>query len=219
MRGIVFDLDGTLIHSAPDVAINLNRALAALGHATLPQTAIERMVGEGARMLVLRALAALGEASPSDDQIDALTAGYLAAYRAEPVAETTLYPGVAGMLDRLTAEGVAIAICTNKPTDLTQSVLDRLDLTRHFPIVIGSTSGYPRKPAPEPLRAALGGLGLAPENALMVGDTHADVGAARATGTRIALVRYGYSAVPVDDLAPDHVLERLGYDEVMACWA
>ena len=206
IRGIVFDLDGTLIHSAPDIAAALNIVL---GERGLPVFSIPdacRFVGAGARRLVADALAARGQLL-SDGEIDHLTEHYLATYRRRGSPDTTLYPGVRETLARLRSMGIPIAVCTNKAEAISRDVLGDLDVEQLFVAVIGGDSGYGRKPDPGPLVEVCRRIGTDPAHIIMVGDTKMDVGAARSAGASVIIATYGYSQVPVEELRADMVIE------------
>ena len=143
-RTVVFDLDGTLIDSAPDVAAALNRVLAEDGRRTLALAEVQQLVGEGARPLIRRAWAATGP-TVAESEVDDLLARYLEQYRARPADHTVIYEGVRSVLEQLQARGLALAICTNKPSGMTRLVLAELDLARHFQAVVGGDdSAFPK---------------------------------------------------------------------------
>ena len=155
-RHLIFDLDGTLVDSAPDLATALNGLLAEFGKPALAETTVRSMVGDGAGVLVQRGLQAsgLGDA----DQPAALKR-FLALYRDCLIEKTRAYPEVEATLEQLQAAGHKLGVCTNKPYDPTQRILNALKLDRFFGTVIGGDSLPKRKPDPEPLLAAIEGLG------------------------------------------------------------
>lgn len=206
LDAVVFDLDGTLVDSAPDIAAAANVALRHAGLDALPLDAIIRMVGNGSEVLIERALTAAAGAAPSTDRVADVHADFLAAYAAAPCVATRLYPGTRDVLDSLRSAGVKLGICTNKPQDITAQVLDALDLTSLFDAVVGGSSAHPLKPAPEMLLQALHDLSVSPGRSVMVGDSRADAGAARAAGVRLVLLRHGYSNDDLDALGADAVL-------------
>lgn len=205
IRAVVFDLDGTLIDSVPDIATALNRCLQNEGRETLPDDGVAKLVGGGARELVARAL---GAATPSTET-DRVLKDFLAFYEAEPVALTRLYPGAREVLDSLRDAGLPLAICTNKPEPLTRLILDRLDLAAYFAVVWGGEPGKPLKPDAACLRTVCDRLNVAPAEALMVGDSHADIDAARASGCPSIVVAHGYEQRPLDRLGADVVVAGL----------
>jgi len=194
-RHLIFDLDGTLVDSAPDLATALNGLLAELGKPALAETTVRAMVGDGAGVLVQRGLQAsgLGDA----DQPAALKR-FLALYRDCLIDKTRAYPEVEATLERLQAEGHRLGICTNKPFDPTQRILKALKLDRFFGVVIGGDSLPKRKPDPEPLLAAIEGLGGTAAGAVMIGDSANDVLCARAASVTAILIPSDYGN-PADD--------------------
>lgn len=209
-RAVIFDLDGTLVDSAQDIADALDALLERHGRVPIGLDAARRLIGHGAASLVSRAFALTG-AAPADP--GPLTAEYLAIYEAEVARATRPYPGVVATLERLAAAGLGLAVCTNKATAATRRLLAALDLAAYFPVVIGGDSGA-RKPDPEPVRRALAGLDVAAGAALMVGDSANDVAAARGAGVPVVVVGYGYTEIPPAELGADAVLAR--FDEIAA---
>ena len=205
LRAVIFDLDGTLADSAPDTAAALNATLAASGLEVLDLATIKTMVGGGAELLVARALAANGEI-PEQRRADALLADFLVRYRAAACVHTRLYPGARDALDELAADGIALGICTNKPADLTELVLAGLGLRGYFKCVVAATPDLPPKPDAAMLMRVLSEIGAMPSASLMIGDSAADLGCARAAGVRCILMRHGYSREPVDTLGADAVI-------------
>ena len=204
-RAILFDLDGTLVDSVPDLAAAVNALLAELGRPALGLPQVTGMVGDGTSALVERALAASGA---RDTPLRAALDRFLALYEAEPTRLTRPYAGVPRVLDELAAAGWRLGVCTNKPERATRAVLAGLDLERFFRVVLGGDSGPTRKPDPGPLRAALERLGSAPGSAVMIGDHRNDVLAAQAAGMPVIFARYGYGAATLAGLEPDAAIER-----------
>ena len=205
IRAVIFDLDGTLIDSVPDIAAALNRCLANEGRATLSEAGVSKLVGGGARELVAKAL---GSATPSAE-VDRVLTDFLAVYEADPVSLTRLYSGARELLDTLRDARVPLAICTNKPQPLTHLILDRLDLAPYFAVVWGGEPGKPLKPDAACLRTVCEQLGVTPAETLMVGDSHTDIDAALATGCPSIVVAHGYEQRPLDSLGADAVVPGL----------
>ena len=184
---IVFDLDGTLVDSSVDLANAVNALLVELGRPPLPKPTIIDMVGEGANVLVRRALTA---ASLDPDTPEALDR-FLAHYDPHLLDHTRPYPGMVDVLDSFTGR-VAMAVLTNKPARATQSMLDGLGLQKYFRAIIGGDTSFGRKPAPAGLLHLAADAGVEPTRVLMVGDSAVDLFTARNAGTRICLARYGF---------------------------
>jgi len=198
----IFDLDGTLVDSAPDLVGALDALLAAHGREPVGLCDGRTMIGEGAARLVERWFAARGGLpAPLED----LVPDFVARYEGRLVNQTRTYPGASGALDAMAMRGLALGLCTNKPDRATHRILEALDLARFFASVVGG-DGI-RKPAPDPVLRCLAGLGAAPSEALFVGDSPVDHAAARAAGIRVALVSFGYTAVPARDIGADHVVD------------
>jgi phosphoglycolate phosphatase len=193
-RVLVFDLDGTLIDSAPDLAQAVNALLAEFGKPPLAEAAIRPMIGDGSRLLLARALAASGIDTPADDVFDRFMVHYLA-FAAD---KTKVYPDVPETLAALQARGHPLGVCTNKLFAPTERVLEAFNLARFFTAVIGGDSLPQRKPQPEPLLKAIEELGGGP--AAMVGDSANDILCARAAGVPGILIPsdYGQPATEAD---------------------
>ncbi|MEO8076648.1 MAG: HAD-IA family hydrolase [Acidobacteriota bacterium] len=192
---VVFDLDGTLVDSSVDIANAANALVEELGGTRLSHDAIIRMVGEGAGVLVRRALAA---ASLDPDTPDALDR-FLAIYNPRLLEHTRPYEGMVDVLTWLAAR-LPIAVLTNKPAQATTLMLDGLGLRRYFGDVIGGDTSWGRKPDPAGLLHLAETAGVTPGRTLMVGDSPVDLDTARRAGTRICLARYGfgYRFTPAD---------------------
>jgi phosphoglycolate phosphatase len=203
-RAVIFDLDGTLIDSAPDIASALNEVL---GRRGLPPFALERvkeMIGGGIPMLIRRALEAHG-VEPHD--IEPLVTDMIGVYATRATALTVLYDGAKDVLDTLKGAGIPMAICTNKSQAITEIILRDMKLASYFGAVVGAEPGRPRKPDPEPLAMILRDFGVEPADAVMVGDSGADAGAAKAAGVPLVLASFGYCHSPLEDFAPDAIID------------
>jgi phosphoglycolate phosphatase len=201
---IVFDLDGTLADTAPDIAAALNRMLVSLGRETLPEATIRSLVGHGARSLVERALAATGGAPEA--LIDRGLPLYLDFYAADVCKGTLPYPGVEQALDELAAAGVSLALCTNKVEGLTHQLLAALGWTERFAAVVGGDTLPTRKPDPAMLHEAVARGGGGP--AAYVGDSMTDADTARAARVPFVAVSFGFSGVPAAEFGADAVIDR-----------
>lgn len=191
---VVFDLDGTLIDSARDLADAGNALLAGYGLPPLPRERIVRMVGDGARELVRRLLAA----SALDVPLDEALSGFLREYTDRLLATTRPYDGVVEMLVRISAIA-RLAVLTNKPEHATKRLLDALDLAPFFQDVIGGDAAVARKPDPAGLLSLVSRARLTPGRALMVGDSVADLRTAVAAAVPACLARYGFGFAQVPD--------------------
>jgi len=207
-KAIVFDLDGTLVDSAPEIATALNMAMAGIGQPPFPMTEVQSFIGSGATVAVKRALAARG-ASIADAAFDAMMASFYKVYADVSEAGNGLYPGVKETLGELRRRGVPLGVCTNKAEHITAIALRALGIAPFFTAVVGARDDLPRKPAPDMLLAALARLGAHPAEALVVGDSRSDVGSARAVGCSVIVVSYGYPHGPVEDLRADRVIDRM----------
>jgi phosphoglycolate phosphatase len=194
LRAVLFDLDGTLLDTLADIALALNRALAAEHWPPVPIDAVRAMIGRGSPSLVRRAAQYLGRA-PDDAQQARILENFFAQYgalheRGERAARP--FAGATAALERLHAAGLKIAIVTNKQFRFADALIRDLGLARWVDLVVGGDTCERRKPDPQPLLHACRQLGVAPTAALMVGDSANDVGAARAAAMPIVCVPYGY---------------------------
>ena len=207
ISAVVFDLDGTLIDSVPDVISAMNRLLAEEGRPVITRDEGRNMVGDGAKALVERAYSATGTV-PEAVAIDELTRRYVDLYHRFPVEETTIYPGVREVLQQLSTAGVKMGICSNKPHVMTELVLTRLDLASFFGAIIGGDMLPVRKPDAGHIHAVLDAMGCARDGAIYVGDSPTDVAAARNARLPVVAVSYGYSKVPAAELGADALIDH-----------
>ena len=213
---VIFDLDGTLVHSLPDIAAALNAALAAEGRAPLPEAQVMTLVGEGVVRLAEKALAVGDAASAAQgsgarpDDVQRLADRVRDSYRQRPCVATRPFPGIVETLQALrAAPGRRLAVLTNKPGEVTRPLLQALELGGWFAEVVGDGDGYPPKPDPAGALALIQRLGARPEQTLIVGDGVPDLKLARATGAQVAAVGWGYNDREVlEALAPDFFLDR-----------
>ncbi|MGB8274411.1 MAG: phosphoglycolate phosphatase [Alphaproteobacteria bacterium] len=203
---MVFDLDGTLIDSAPDIADAVNALVVELGRPALTLESVRPMIGDGMRNLVARALSAGGE-PPSPGDVEVFAKRCLAIYEAHPVLRTRPFAGVVETLERLHRSGFALAVCTNKPDRPARAILDALELSGFFGALVGGESAPALKPDPRHLAHTLERLGAVPGSAVMVGDSGNDVNVARGLGVPSVCVTYGYSTVPVESLGADRLID------------
>lgn len=207
LRAVLFDLDGTLVESAPDLHATLVEVTAELGVTAPSLPALRTMIGDGARVLIRRALDAAGH--PNDPVLlEELFEKFLARYTANPCRHSYAYEGVVPVLEALSTRGLALGVCTNKPFAPTVGLMDALDLTRYFGAVVGGDSLPVRKPDPEHAHATLRGLGVSADEAIFVGDSTNDVLTARAAGMKVIVVSFGYTNIPPRDLGADLVIDH-----------
>ena len=201
-RLVVFDLDGTLIDSRRDLTDSANALIVELGGTPLDEAAIARMVGDGAALLVRRALTAA--ALPFRD---ADVVRFLEIYGARLLCTTRPYPGMRGVLEELCADAV-IAVLTNKPSAPAHAILDALELASFITTTVGGDGPYPRKPDPSAMRALMALHGSTSATTVLVGDTRIDFETARAAPAHVCLARYGfgYEQFPVDQLTGTEAL-------------
>jgi len=205
-QAVVWDLDGTLVDSAPDLRAALNEVL---GRQALPPLRLDEVrsrVGGGVAQLVALGFQAAGRAL-EPDELAARVAEYVAAYHRKATRWSRPYPGVRDVLRRCRATGIPQGICTNKPSGLARQVLAELGLAELIDCVVGGDSTTELKPHPLPLRTCLAALGAGPQRSWMVGDSAADVAAARALGMPVAVVSWGYARGHPEALGADRVIE------------
>ncbi len=201
---LLFDLDGTLVDSVPDLRAAVNEMLRERGRRPLSLGEVKRMVGDGAPALVARAL----KASGADPDEAAALPRFLEIYEANATELTRPYPGVPATLKTLRERGYRTAICTNKPQRATIAVLQGLDLLTLFDGVAGGDWFSVKKPDPGHLLALIAELGASPGRSAMIGDNENDAAAARAAAVPLVLMRYGYARVDPNKLAADALLDH-----------
>ncbi len=201
----IFDLDGTLIDSKLDLAHAVNAARRDLGLGPLANELVFSYVGDGAPVLIKRAL---GPGAPESDVAHALEF-FLAYYREHMLDNTVLYPGVREALDVLLNAGVTMAVLTNKPVRISQAIVDALELGAHFKQVYGGNSFEFKKPHPIGIETLMREFDARAEQTLMVGDSGVDIQTARNAGVRACGVTYGFQPETFAQYPPDFVLDRM----------
>lgn len=199
LRAVVFDLDGTLVDSVPDIHAAVAAFLAERGHQALDLATITGFVGNGVPVLLERVLGAVGEAD-GPAAVAAALPRFLEIYGAEPSALSRLYPGVAETLAELQAAGFLLGICTNKPLGPARQMIAELGIARHFAALVGGDSLPQRKPDPAPLRHVAAALGVDLSALAYVGDSEVDAATAAAAAVPFLLFTEGYRKTPVADL-------------------
>ncbi|MFN3350525.1 phosphoglycolate phosphatase [Pseudorhodoplanes sp.] len=202
---VVFDLDGTLVDTAPDLIDNLNTILSTEGIPPLGYDIARPMIGGGVRPLLERAFAERGH-YPGEAAMDVLFSRYLQGYADRIAARSRPYPGLEAALDSLAARGFAFAVCTNKYEHLSLRLLDALGLTSRFAAICGQDTFPTKKPDPDTLRMTILRAGGDAARAVMVGDSETDVRVARAAGVPVIGVDFGYTPIPMAELRPDRLI-------------
>lgn len=204
---VVFDLDGTLMDSEPDLRAALNHTLAAHGRGAVGRDQVIMMIGDGVPKLVERGFEATG--GPPSAGLDRAVAEFLEFYEGEAAVLSTVFPGVVAALRHLQSLGLKLGVCTNKPERPTREILGTFELAGFFGAVVGGDSlNGVRKPDRRHLAAVLDNLAVASDRAVMVGDNHNDAATARALGVPFIAVSFGYARGPVGELGADLVIDH-----------
>jgi phosphoglycolate phosphatase len=204
---VVFDLDGTLVDTAPDLIDTLNLILGHEGLAPVPYDQARMMIGGGARRMIEAALQY--ENRPfTAAVVDPLFRDFIAHYSAHIADRSRPFPGLEDALDRLSHQGCIFAVCTNKLEGLSRLLLDALKLSERFKAICGQDTFAIQKPNPEILRRTIAQAGGRIERAVMVGDSGTDINTARAAGVPVVAVDFGYTETPVTELGPDRVISH-----------
>jgi phosphoglycolate phosphatase len=213
---VAFDLDGTLLDTVHDLAAAVNLLLAELGHAPLPTEVVRDLIGKGATDLIGKALTRVRGTPSRDGEGAALLPRYQQGYASVLGRRTRLFPGVRAGLVRMHDAGFRLAVITNKATRFVRPHLEQAGIEHYFDVVIGGDDAVAKKPDAAPLFLAATRLGVPPARMLMVGDSANDVDAARAAGSPVVVVPYGYNeGAPVQTLAADGIVDSL---EAVADW-
>jgi phosphoglycolate phosphatase len=207
-RIVVFDLDGTLVDTAPDLIASLNYILDREGLPPVPLRVARTMIGAGARRLIERALE-LEDRAASVDDITRLTKDFIDYYAAHIAVESRPFDGLEGALDALQAEGFAFAVCTNKLEWLSKRLLDALGLSPRFAAICGADTFGVSKPDPAILQQTVARAGGQIASTIMVGDAGTDIGVARRAGVPVIGVSFGYTDVPMAELKPDRLIHHM----------
>ena len=207
-RTLVFDLDGTLVDTAPDLINALNFVLQREGIAAVPLAKARNMIGAGARKLIERGLEIDDRAIDVDD-LNRLMKDFVAYYAEHIADESRPFEGLEAALDDLEAQGFHFAVCTNKLEWLSKLLLDKLDLSKRFAAICGADTFGVSKPDPVILQQTLVRAGRPLSGAIMVGDAGPDVGVARRAGIPVIGVEFGYTDVPIAELKPDRLIGHM----------
>ena len=212
-RAVIFDLDGTLVDTAPDLMRATNFVLTGIGRRELAVEEVRSFVGHGARALLTRGLAATG-GLPDAYDVEVDYQRFVDFYAANIAHGSTPFPGLVRLLERLKDEGFGLGVCTNKLEGLSVQLLDALDLSRFFGSVVGPDTLGIAKPDPKPFFEAVKRLNLDSPRALMVGDSETDILTARNAGVPVIAVPFGYTPRPVAEFGPDRMIAH--FDEAYA---
>ena len=205
---IAFDLDGTLVDTAPDLCTALNLVLEESGNKTVPFSQMRNIVGNGARVMIERGLALEGKRT-STAELDKLLARFLVHYEAHLSDDSRPFPGAKEMLDILKESGALLVVCTNKFEGFSVKLLQALGLADYFACIAGSDTFPMRKPDAGHLLGAVSRAGGHSSSVVMVGDSVTDVSTARAANVPVIAVNFGYSDIPAQDLGADRVVGSL----------
>jgi phosphoglycolate phosphatase len=206
-KAVVFDLDGTLIHSAPDLHAALNRLMTVEGRRLLEISEVVQMIGDGVPKLVERGYQATGKRL-GNAELDKKISNFMEDYEKNATNLTALFPNVLETLKVLIKNQVRLGICTNKPQAATLKVLEHFGLTNYYQAVVGGDQlkGV-RKPDPRHLMATLDILNVIPKDVVMVGDSPNDISAANNAGVMSVAVSFGYRRVPVIEMGANHIID------------
>ena len=209
---VVFDLDGTLIDSEPDLRHALNLTLTQAGRDSLTRDQVIKMIGDGIPKLVERGF--LATVGPQNERLEDAVAFFSEKYEGTAAELSEMFPGAAHVLYKLKNMGLKLGICTNKPEKPAYKILNTFDISKHIDAVIGGDT-FPgiRKPDSRHLSAVLKCLNVSPNYAVMVGDNHNDASAAQELGIPFIVVTFGYAHCPVEALGADGIIEH--FDELL----
>ncbi|KSV89835.1 phosphoglycolate phosphatase [Sinorhizobium fredii USDA 205] len=208
---VVFDLDGTLVDTAPDLVASLNHAVTQAGIEPVTYADLTHLVGHGARAMIERTFALRGKAL-SEEELTWQMKEFVDFYHGSMPGGSLPYPGVIAALDRLQDAGLRLAVCTNKPEMLAKRLLEGLDLIDRFAAISGGDTFSVRKPHAEHLLSTVANAGGVAERAVMVGDSLNDILVARNAAVPSIAVPFGYSDVPIESLSPDRIIQH--FDEL-----
>lgn len=204
---IIWDLDGTLVDSAPDISIAINHVLHNNGLPELSLAQVRTMIGNGVGALIRRGFKAVGH-PVAGDELHKMETQFLKQYVPNAANKTSLYPNVKETLARFAQAGFAQGICTNKPVAPTQAILKQLGIEHYFAAVVGGDSLAVKKPSPEPLYECMEILGANSSNTVMIGDSAVDSAAAHSAGIPLVFISHGYCHVTPSELRASLLIDR-----------
>ena len=196
---VIFDLDGTLIDTAEDLAASMNHALSGDGFAAVPPGEVRHLVGHGARRMLMRGYELAAGRAAGEEELDAALERFLAHYRANIAMHSRPFEGVIGMIERLRADGAAIAICTNKREAMAVLLMKELGLSALFETIVGADTAVRPKPDPAPVKLCLERTGAT--RAAFIGDSDTDIRAAEASGLPVYVANFGYGPLTLSGSA------------------
>jgi phosphoglycolate phosphatase len=211
IKAVIFDLDGTLVDSAPDLMLATNHVLSRLERRAITMDEVRSFVGHGARALIKRGCAATGDAI-DEKTLDFYFAEFLRFYEKNIAVNSVAFPGVIDLLKRCAAGGLKMGVCTNKLEGLSVRLLQALDMEKYFGAIVGPDTISIAKPDPAPYLETARRLGIESNNSLMVGDSETDILTARAVGVPVIGVTFGYTQKPVATYNPDYLVSH--FDEI-----
>ena len=219
-RAVIFDLDGTLVDTAPDLMRATNHVLGLLGRPPISMEEVRSFVGHGARALLSRGLNATG-GLPEGYDVEPDYRRFVDFYAQNIAGGSVPYPGVIKLLQRLTGDGLALGVCTNKLESLSILLLDALDMSRFFGAIVGPDTIGIAKPDARPFEETVNRLGLDSPRAVMIGDSETDILTARNAGVPVIGVPFGYSLRPVQEFGPDRMISHFdeAYDAIQELFA
>lgn len=204
---VIFDLDGTLVDTAPDLLTSVNHCLGSSGLEEVTRADLSHLVGQGGRAMLQRAFTKRGRIL-SEEELDGQVALFLDRYATGMPGMSQPFEGVLAAMDALEAAGYGFALCTNKTESLSCRLIEALGLSHRFAAICGGDTFPTRKPDAAHLIGTIERAGGSPEQAVMVGDSQADIGAAQAAGIPVVAVDFGYTDSPVETYAPDAVISH-----------
>lgn len=211
VSGVLFDLDGTLVNSAPDIGNAANKMLQTMGEPLATKQQIRSWIGNGIPKLVKRALTKSVDAEPDASLFEYALPIFMMHYERDVCVDSTLYPGVLNTLKDLSANGYVLGCVTNKQASCTEPLLDQIGIASYFSAVVSGDTCKNRKPHPEPIHYLIKKMGLTEKDCLLVGDSAHDIGAAKAAGIPAIAVTYGYhQGIDLSTLSAQAVVDNFG---------
>jgi len=211
IKAVIFDLDGTLVDSAPDLMLATNHVLSRLERRAITMDEVRSFVGHGARALIARGCSATGDAI-DEKTLDFYFAEFLRFYERNIAVNSVAFPGVINLLKRCVAKSLKMGVCTNKLEGLSVRLLQALDMEKYFGAIVGPDTLKIAKPHPAPYLETMKRLGVPAKDSIMIGDSETDVLTARAVGVPVIGVTFGYTQKPVATYNPDYLVSH--FDEI-----